>query len=243
MPANRPISGLSNGPGAAAARVFDVDAERYDSQRRLLIPCFDAFYETVLELLDEWGGPDSPAIADLGAGTGLLSAMVARNLTKARLHLIDASEKMLAQARARFADDTRFTYAVMDYTIDPIEGPWDAIVSALSIHHLGDDAKHAVYRRIFDALAPGGIFINADQIMAPDRVSEQRQEQRWQAAIRAAGISDKEFAATLERTRLDRLATVEAQLRWLREAGFVEVDCPFRQWKFAVMTGRRPQAA
>jgi tRNA (cmo5U34)-methyltransferase len=164
--------------------------------------------------------------------------MVVQHRERARLHLIDASEKMLAHARARFAGDSRITFAVADYAIEPIGGPWDAIVSALSIHHLDDDHKRALYRRIADALAPGGIFINAELVTAPDRETEHRQGKRWVAAIRDV-MSEEEFAATMERTRMDRSASMESQLAWLREAGLVEVDCPFRSWQFAVLTGRR----
>ena len=39
----------------------------------------------------------------------------------------------------------------------------------------------------------------------------------------------------------DRCATVEAQLGWLREAGFGDVDCPWREGRFAVVAGRRAQ--
>lgn len=36
------------------------------------------------------------------------------------------------------------------------------------------------------------------------------------------------------------LATVETQLGWLRDAGFADVDCVFKYFELAVLTGRRP---
>ena len=36
----------------------------------------------------------------------------------------------------------------------------------------------------------------------------------------------------------DRCATVEDQLDWMREAGLRQVDCTFKAWRFAVLTGR-----
>jgi hypothetical protein len=30
---------------------------------------------------------------------------------------------------------------------------------------------------------------------------------------------------------------VETQIRWLREAAFVPVDCVYKSWRFAVMAG------
>jgi tRNA (cmo5U34)-methyltransferase len=37
---------------------------------------------------------------------------------------------------------------------------------------------------------------------------------------------------------LDRCADVEIQLAWLREAGFREVDCLFKDRRFAVLVAR-----
>jgi tRNA (cmo5U34)-methyltransferase len=36
------------------------------------------------------------------------------------------------------------------------------------------------------------------------------------------------------------LASVETQLTWLRDAGFVDVDCVFKYFELAVLAGRRP---
>jgi tRNA (cmo5U34)-methyltransferase len=37
----------------------------------------------------------------------------------------------------------------------------------------------------------------------------------------------------------DRWATVESQLAWLREAGFADADCLFKDHRFAVLVARR----
>ena len=59
-----------------AAAAFDAVATEYDAARRRLMPCFDGLYGTVLELIAEWGPPRGARVLDLGAGTGLLAAMV-----------------------------------------------------------------------------------------------------------------------------------------------------------------------
>jgi tRNA (cmo5U34)-methyltransferase len=41
--------------------------------------------------------------------------------------------------------------------------------------------------------------------------------------------------ASLLRQAEDRCSTVEAQIAWLREAGFVQVSCPYRRGRFAVL--------
>ena len=40
--------------------------------------------------------------------------------------------------------------------------------------------------------------------------------------------------------RHDQPAPVAEQCRWLAEAGLVDVDCFFKEWRFAVFGGQRP---
>ena len=116
--------------------VFDITAPTYDADRARLIPCFDAFYRRTTDLIPA----GATHILDLGAGTGLLSAFVRQWYPAAHIHLLDVSAPMLERARQRLANDTNVSYEVADYTAAPLGDPtgsgYDAIVSALSIHHL-----------------------------------------------------------------------------------------------------------
>ena len=57
------------------------------------------------------------------------------------------------------------TYIVADYTSFEDSEPYDGVISSLSIHHFEDEAKQALYGRIFQLLKPGGVFVNADQVL------------------------------------------------------------------------------
>lgn len=64
------------------AEVFDAVAGSYDDARRRLVPCFDAFYGTAVEvaappLRAALAAGRTPEVLDLGAGTGLLSLLLA----------------------------------------------------------------------------------------------------------------------------------------------------------------------
>ena len=75
--------------------IFDKWASEYDRTRRQLIPCFDSFYQKAVDQLDF--NPRFPLkILDIGAGTGLLSAMILTRFPTARLTMQDASGAMLA---------------------------------------------------------------------------------------------------------------------------------------------------
>ncbi len=227
----------------AIAESFDRAAATYDGLRRALIPCFDDFYGAVLTLLADAAGR-TPRILDLGAGTGLLSALLLERLPEARLTLVDLSEGMLDRARLRFDrhQSGRIAFAVADYTEADLGGPYDAVVSALSIHHLEDPAKRALFQRLFQALRPGGLFVNADQVAGPTLARDAHYRALWLRAVRDAEVPEEELAAARQRMSHDRLAPLAAQLGWLREAGFTDVDCAFKHWSFAVYSGTRPDA-
>jgi tRNA (cmo5U34)-methyltransferase len=145
---------------------------------------------------------------------------------------------MLDRARERLGD--RASYVAADLGDALPEGPWDAVVSALAIHHLGDDGKRALFARVHDALAPGGMFVNAEQILGPTPALDAAYLARHRDAARALGASEEEWQAALERMAHDRCATVADQLSWLAGAGFTHVDAPWQDGRFAVLAGRRP---
>lgn len=230
-----PVS--DEGERAEATSVFDATAERYDEARRRLIPCYDGFYGAALEWLP-FDGDERLRVVDLGAGTGLLSALVAARYPRAEITLIDGSEEMLSRARSRLGDDGRFRFVLADLAAPPLPDGNDAAISALAIHHLEDDGKRQLYARVRAALRSGGVFVNAEQVAGPTPALHRRYHERWREQTRALGASEQERADSELRMREDRPATVEAQLEWLRELGFSDVDCPFRSGMFAVFGGR-----
>lgn len=217
--------------------VFDATAATYDRDRMKLIPGHESFYAAALELIPA----DALRIVELGAGSGLFSAMLRAAFPEAQLTLIDFSENMLALARQRLGDDPAITFSLADYTTEPLPANSDAIVSSLSIHHLEDDRKRALLPHIFSALRPGGIFINADHIAGPTPELEEIYQLRWLADVRALGATEQQIADSLFRQQEDRRTAVGSQLAWLREAGFADVDCWYKHSSFAVISGVRPR--
>ena len=154
----------------------------------------------------------------------------------AELTLLDGSTRMLEQARETLGSDrTAFVERDLNDPLPP--GPWDAVVSALAIHHLTDEEKRTLFRRVHEALAPGGVFVNAEQVIGRSPCLTEFYERWHEARARQAGSDDAEWAGALERMAHDRCATVEDQLRWLRAAGFAETDCLFKEYGFAVLVG------
>lgn len=218
---------------------FNRAARSYDGLRRQLIPCFDGFYGAAVDLVAEFA-PAGARVLDLGAGTGLLSALVAERLPDAALVLTDLAEGMLDRARERFAGrPAPVEFRVMDHLDLAEEGAYDVVMSALSIHHLDDDGKRTVYVAMARAARPGGLVLNADQVAGDTPEMEARYWNHWRDAIGRAGLPESEIAAAIERQTLDRRAPLAPQLDWLRQAGLREVECRYKDVSFAVMAGLR----
>ena len=214
------------------------NASTYDTERRRLIHCFDEFYGTVGELVSRFC-PESPRILDLGAGTGILSAAIIDRAPTAHLHLLDASPDMLQQASNRLSghQPQMFTQS-LDADLPP--GPFDAIVSALAIHHLNDADKRKLFSRILSALAPGGIFLNAEQVSGSSPRLQRLFESVHLDRARALGSSESEITGAIQRMTYDQCSTVADQVDWLTELGFDDAECFFRSFRFAVYGAWRP---
>ncbi len=63
--------------------------------------------------------------------------------------------------------------------------------------------------------------------------------ERHERAARALGATDAEWAAATQRMSHDVCATVDDQLAWLREAGFADAGCSWRDGRFAVLVAPR----
>jgi tRNA (cmo5U34)-methyltransferase len=165
--------------------------------------------------------------------------MVADAFPNVHLTLVDISDEMLGKARARFASRPNVDYRTLNFEREPLTGQYDVAISALALHHVTPAKLVDVFRNAYAALVNGGTFINADQTLGTTDANEQKYDQAWRDAVKALGSTDDDIDAALERMKADQTATLEDQLRWLREAGFNHVDCWFKRYRFAVYSGKK----
>lgn len=220
---------------------FNEHATDYDEQRRKLIPCFDDFYSIPVSIIET--KKEAPTILDIGAGTGLFSSLLLEKYPNAKLTLIDLSENMLEQAKDRLKGIEDIEYIVADYTKHEFEKTYDMIISSLSIHHLTEEEKRELYKKVFTLLNEGGIFVNADQVLGQTEFIESLYKNDWSQKIETSGLSRQQLDEAYERTKLDKMSTLADQLKWMNESGFQDVDCVYKYFNFVVLFGRKDRKA
>jgi tRNA (cmo5U34)-methyltransferase len=166
-------------------------------------------------------------ILDLGTGDGRLLALVRSANPDTEAVAVDFSPAMLEAARKRFAGDSRVS--VVELSMDsslPKLGPFDAVISSFAIHHLVHERKRALYAEIYGLLNSEGVFCNLEHVSSPsDR-------------LHAEFLHRIGFTVETEDPS-NKLLDSETQLGWLREIGFVDVDCQWKWRELALLVGVR----
>jgi SAM-dependent methyltransferase len=180
---------------------------------------------TLLEFI-----PSSAArILDLGSGDGRLVALVKEDRPQTHFVALDFSGTMLAALHRRFEGDGTVTIVAHDFSnpLPPL-GSFDAVISSFAIHHLSHQRKRALYREVFDLLRRGGIFCNLEHVASPT-------ERLHLHFLERLGVRPEEEDAS------NQLLDLEQQLAWLREIGFVDVDCHWKWREFALFAGAKSE--
>lgn len=220
-------------------QAFNRFATEYDQDREVIIPEMRQFYAAAVWAMDT--PAPQPEVLDVGAGTGLLSAIVLGKFPDARLTLLDIAENMLDVARQRFANRPGTRFIAADYRHADLGGPYDIICSALSIHHLEAEDKEQLFHRVHAALRPGGIFVNADQADGESGYFRKRYLDYWNDFLQSGPMNEEQRAKIQKRMALDRNEKLSDQLAWLRDAGFSDVDVVYRNRTFIVTVARKEE--
>ncbi|MGN0528734.1 MAG: class I SAM-dependent methyltransferase [Eubacterium sp.] len=213
---------------------FNSDAKAYDSKRRKFIPCFDDYYISSTKFIAEVISPPK-RILDLGAGTGLLTRFWYNEFPKANYVLDDISFEMLNVAKKRFSDAQNVYYATNDYSKALPDGDFDAVISALSIHHLDNRSKQSLFNIVFDRLPKDGVFVNYDMFNADTEEMTEQYNRYWENTVLNCGLPPADIEHWKKGRSIDRECSVNEEIAMLKNAGFKNVNCIYSSIKFGVI--------
>jgi tRNA (cmo5U34)-methyltransferase len=151
---------------------FDWTPDEYLERIRAKLPRYDELQEQAVAAI-----PFSPErVLELGMGTGETTKRLIAAHPDAWVVGLDSSPDMVFRARQTY-DDVQL--ARME---DPLpDGPWDLVISVLSVNDLTDEQKQRLVRRVKDhsrALVIGDVF---EEEQLRDLVEWSGGEVTWQA--------------------------------------------------------------
>lgn len=182
---------------------FDGKTDGYDNVH-------SKYMETKKELTTNLPS-DARNILDLGAGTGLELIELFRMYPDAKVTALDISQKMLDKIKERdFAD--RVNIVCGDFFKTDFGSGYDAVISTSALHHFPKSDKVTLYKKVFDCLKDGGVFINSDKIV---HTSDEEIEQ-----LRLY----EEFIDSEKYPHIDTPLTVEHEKESLEASGFTDIS-------------------
>ena len=223
-----------------AVRSYAAQAEQRERERHAQL--------LLLARLLPFDHDDAFTFVDLGAGTGAASRVILAEYPRATAILSEYSPQMTAEGERQMAAFSgRYRYVEHDMLSSAwpatIPEDLDALVSALSIHHLPDTRKRLIFREIFQRLRPGGWYLNYDPIRAPD-ASMATIWQRVNDRYDPAAPHSRAHRTPQEQARYENhvryMIPLDPQLQWLRDAGFADIDVFWKRLDWDIYGGRRP---
>jgi tRNA (cmo5U34)-methyltransferase len=159
----------------------------------------------------------------------------------AHVTCLDLAENMIEMVRRKLAQHPHTRFLVGDFNTFTFDAQYDVAVSSLALHHLvtGED-KRGFYRQIYDALAPDGVFYNADVVLGSSDTLQAMYMQKWQAfMLQNVSRSEMENTWLPKYYAEDRPAKLVDQLAWLAQVGFADADVVWKYYNYAVYGGAK----
>lgn len=169
-------------------------------------------YERFARLLPE----ECRKVLDLGCGTGLELDEIWKRNPHIAVTGVDLCQTMLDKLQEKHGDKALTTVCMDYFMYDMGSEKWDVVISFESLHHFLPEKKIKLYRKIYDALKPGGQFILGDYIACCEE-EEALLQSVCQEKRKKAGIPEDVFV------HFDIPLTLEHETELLQEAGFVEI--------------------
>jgi tRNA (cmo5U34)-methyltransferase len=209
-----------------------IPLRQYDARIRTFIPDYVAMLDAAAGALVVAARPVR-LILDLGIGSGALARRCARACPGAAVIGIDEDAGMIALAQRRLRQ-VRAGFVNGNFVTAPLPKA-DAVTASFALHHVRTArAKAGLYRRIYRALGPGGVFVTADCCTASSAVLRARDRNAWRVHLERAYSRRRAEMFLRAWAREDVYVPLEDELAMMRAAGF-RPDVVWRKGAFAVI--------
>lgn len=153
-------------------------------------------------------------ILDLGCGTGLELDHIWQKDPAIEVTGVDLCQSMLDKLLEKHSDKHLITVCQDYFQYNLGYGKWDAIISFESLHHFLPERKGELYRKIYNGLKKGGVFLLGDYIACCDE-EEKLLRNVYLKKRKQSLIPDNHFV------HFDIPLTLEHESKLLQDAGFI----------------------
>lgn len=191
------------------AAFFEKRTESYEEK----MSPWKAYYEWIGELVPK----DAQMLLDLGCGTGLELEQIYRGHPDVNVTGIDLSSAMLDKLREKYKDKEPVLVCGDYFTVPFEQQAYDVAVTFETLHHFKKEEKVHIFKKIYQALKPGGCYIHGDYIAESEEMESYLFLECSKRRM-ACGIPDGVFV------HFDTPLTLGHEMEALWEAGFSEVE-------------------
>ncbi len=232
---------------------IEENVKYFIESERGAVPGTELQLGIIESIIQNWC-PNVSNILDLGCGDGILGSFLLSKFLTAECTFLDFSDHMLDAARTNLADNTRssivkadFSYTKWTESLEQFK-PFDVAISGFAIHHQGDERKKELYSELYALLSEGGIFLNLEHVASStaevSRLFEEYYADHLHSyQLKSVPKSKREAILNAFKNRPDKdedqLVSPDLQCEWLRDIGFKDVDCYFKQFEIALFGGRK----
>lgn len=223
---------------------FDLMADQYDELFVTHMHDYDITHEMILTMLS-LPRQSALCVLELGTGTGNLTQKLLDRFPQSTVVGYDVSAEMLARARAKLAvagDRVQLHQGDISQAVFP--GPFDAVISAIAVHHVPPPAKPILFHRLYAALRPGGVLVLGDAFQAATPALGERYRHLVAAELASEGVVETPVYAEYRSRNSQPSGGASTQLhkylQWMQQAGLSNVDCVWKHFGRAVVYGERP---
>ncbi len=214
-----------------------------------IVPKYREVHDIMTSMLD-FEKSQQIRVVDLGCGFGDLTRRIIDAFPLSVVFGIDNQSAILERTREKFQDSLD---QVVFYQRDLNNSAWmngldylHAVVSSFALDYLPEERHKAIVEEVHEKLEPGGRWVSCEFFRSEDnrinRIFHDLEISFIQRAMKEGQVNGEQLEQLGKSTILRQqhhICTVDDKVSWLKQAGYIYVDVPWRFLNLAVITGVR----
>jgi tRNA (cmo5U34)-methyltransferase len=212
-----------------------------------IIPKYEEVHSIIVSLLD-YPREREIRVADLGCGFGGLTRRVIEAFPVSTVFCLDANLQILQRMREKLSD---FSDQFVIFHRNLESNVWmqdvqhlNAVVSSFTLDYLTPERRREVVGEAYQLLEQGGRWISCEFYRSPDtrvnRIFHDLEIRFIQNALKQGEVTTEQIdqmSSSVVLRQEHHIIAVDEKKQWLEDAGFKQVDVPWRFLNLAVISG------